>query len=126
MQNSSLDDDAHDDGVEPIDPTMVLSVLHDAADAVAAVLAEHDDWGVSGRRDGQYVSDVAADEAVHGLLDPLGYGLLSEESGEGGGPVGRVHQRVPGSSVVCHELLRGGLRRTADRGCTRLVLGDAL
>ena len=81
VQNSPPDHKAPDDEAESIDPTMVLSALHDAADAVVAVLAEHDDWGPSGRRDGQYGSDIAADEAVHGLLDPLGYGVLSEESG---------------------------------------------
>ena len=81
VQNSPPDHNASDDEAEPLDPTMVLSALHDAADAVVAVLAEHDDWGLSGRRDGQYASDMAADEAVHGLLDPLGYGVLSEESG---------------------------------------------
>ena len=81
VQISPPDRNASDDGAEPIDPTMVLSALHDAADAVVAVLAKHDDWGLSGRRDGQYASDMAADEAVHGLLDPLGYGVLSEESG---------------------------------------------
>jgi len=60
---------------------MVLSALHDSVDVVVAVLAEHEDWGPSGRRDGQYVSDVAADQAIHDLLDPRGYGVLSEESG---------------------------------------------
>ncbi len=81
MQSSPSGYDARNEEAEPPDPATVLSALHDAADAVAAVLADHDDWGSSGRRDSQYVSDVAADEAVHRLLDPLGYGVLSEESG---------------------------------------------
>ncbi len=69
------------DPADPVDPATVLSDLHDCADAVVAVLAEQEDWGPSGRRSDQYVSDLAADEAVHGLLDPRGYGVLSEESG---------------------------------------------
>jgi len=81
MLDSSPDHDAPGEGGEPVDPTMVLSALHDAADAVVAVLAKHDDWGPSGRRGDQYTSDVVADEAVHALLDPRGYGVLSEESG---------------------------------------------
>jgi len=64
-----------------IDPEVVLSALHETADAVVAVLAEQEDWGLSGHRSDQYATDVVADEAVHGLLDPLGYGVLSEESG---------------------------------------------
>jgi len=60
---------------------MVLSALHDSVDVVVAALAEHEDWGPSGRRGGQYASDLVADQAVHDLLDPRGYGVLSEESG---------------------------------------------
>jgi len=60
---------------------MVLSALHDSVDVVVAALAEHEDWGPSGRRVGQYASDLVADQAVHDLLDPRGYGVLSEESG---------------------------------------------
>ncbi len=60
---------------------MVLSDLHDAADAVVSVLEANDDWGPSGGPPGQYASDVLADRALHELLDPLGYGILSEESG---------------------------------------------
>jgi len=70
------------------DPSVVLSDLHDAADAVVAAFATQEDWGPSGNRGDQYVSDVVADRAVHDLLDPLGYGVLSEESGlsPGSGP----------------------------------------
>ena len=63
------------------DPVAVLSDLHDAADAVLAVFDDLVAWGPSGGRDDQYASDVVADRAIHGLLDPLGYGVLSEESG---------------------------------------------
>jgi fructose-1,6-bisphosphatase/inositol monophosphatase family enzyme len=59
----------------------LLQVLHRAADAVVAVFAEHDEWGLSGLRDGQYVSDLAADEAAVGVLADAGIAVLSEESG---------------------------------------------
>ena len=80
---SDSSDEPTDAGVEAVtvDPTMVLSALHDSVDVVVAALAEHEDWGPSGRRVGQYASDLVADQAVHDLLDPRGYGVLSEESG---------------------------------------------
>jgi len=65
---------------EIADSGHVLADLHAAADAVAAALDGHADWGPSGNRPDQYASDVVADEAVRGVLLPLGYGLLSEES----------------------------------------------
>ena len=65
---------------EIADSDNVLADLHAAADAVAAALDGHADWGPSGNRPDQYASDVVADEAVRGVLLPLGYGLLSEES----------------------------------------------
>ena len=65
---------------EIVDSDHVLAALHAAADAVAAALDGHADWGPSGNRPDQYASDVVADEAVRGVLLPLGYGLLSEES----------------------------------------------
>jgi len=68
------------------DASVVLSDLHDAADAVVAAFTSQEDWGLSGDRPDQYASDVVADRAVHELLDPLGYGVLSEESGLTSGP----------------------------------------
>ena len=65
---------------EIADSDHVLADLHAAADAVAAALDGHADWGPSGNRPDQYASDVVADEAVRSVLLPLGYGLLSEES----------------------------------------------
>ena len=65
---------------EIVDADRVLADLHAAADAVAAALDGHVDWGPSGNRPDQYASDVVADEAVRGVLLPLGYGILSEES----------------------------------------------
>lgn len=63
------------------DAPEALALLHRTADAVAAALADHGDWGPSGRRAGQYASDVVADAAALGVLDAAGVGVLSEESG---------------------------------------------
>jgi len=59
----------------------LLDVLHRATDAVVAALATHDHWGLSGVRDGQYFSDLAADEAASTVLIGAGLAVLSEESG---------------------------------------------
>jgi myo-inositol-1(or 4)-monophosphatase len=59
----------------------VIEVLHEAATAVAGSLAGLEDWGLAGTRDGQYRSDLVADEAVLQVLDRAGFGALSEESG---------------------------------------------
>jgi myo-inositol-1(or 4)-monophosphatase len=70
----------------------ILAVLHAAADAVVDALAETTDWGPSGRRRGQYASDLVADAAVLGVLGDAGIRVLSEESGlgDGTGPVAVV------------------------------------
>ena len=65
---------------ESLEPQSVLSDLHDAVDAVFLALGNNSEWGLSGKRPDQYVSDVVADAAIHELLKPLGYGILSEES----------------------------------------------
>lgn len=59
----------------------MLQVLRDAAGAVAAALANLDDWGHSGGRPDQYRSDVVADRAALDVLVGAGYGVFSEESG---------------------------------------------
>jgi fructose-1,6-bisphosphatase/inositol monophosphatase family enzyme len=59
----------------------MLDVLEEAATAVSRVLAGLDDWGPAGTREGQYRSDLAADDAVLAVLDAAGFGVLSEESG---------------------------------------------
>lgn len=64
----------------PVDQRLVRLVA-EAADAVTAALGEWHDWGPSGMKSGQYSSDLAADAAVHRVLDPAGVGVLSEESG---------------------------------------------
>ena len=65
---------------EGLQARSVLSDLHDAVDSVFLALDNNDDWGLSGKRPDQYISDVVADTAIHELLKPLGYGILSEES----------------------------------------------
>lgn len=59
----------------------LLAVLDEAADAVAAALGQIDDWGPSGTRPDQYLSDLVADDAALAVLDRAGLGVLSEESG---------------------------------------------
>lgn len=64
-----------------MDPSAALSVLDEAAAAVAEALGRLDDWGLAGTRAGQYRSDLAADDAALAVLDRAGVGVLSEESG---------------------------------------------
>ena len=59
----------------------LLEVLHRTVDAVVAVFAEHDEWGPSGLREGQYASDLAADDAAVAVLQAARIAVLSEESG---------------------------------------------
>lgn len=58
-----------------------LSLLHDAADAVAAALRANREHGFSGLRPGQYVLDLRADDAALAVLRRAGVGIVSEESG---------------------------------------------
>ena len=71
-----------------IDPkfSAAAAAFHQAADAVAAVLAANTDWGESGVRDGQYAVDLDADHACLEVLYGFGYRVLSEESGITGPP----------------------------------------
>ena len=55
-------------GVNDPTPVRALDVLNRAADAVAEVVAGNTEWGPSGRRDGQYAIDLAADEACLDVL----------------------------------------------------------
>ena len=59
----------------------LLSVLHAAVDAVVESFDGHDEWGLSGDREGQYASDLVADSAAVAVLREAGLGVLSEESG---------------------------------------------
>lgn len=63
----------------------LLAVLNEAADAVVEAFARPVDWGPSGRRAGQYASDLVADAAVLEVCDRAGLRVLSEESGLGPG-----------------------------------------
>jgi myo-inositol-1(or 4)-monophosphatase len=85
---------------QPMDDQSLLEVLHATASAVAAALDGLGDWGLAGTRDGQYRSDLAADEAALGVLDRAGLGVLSEESGAHGldRPVVVVVDPVDGST----------------------------
>ena len=62
----------------------LLTVVHEAVDAVVASFDGHDDWGLSGGRDGQYASDLVADSAALPVLQDAGLAVLSEESGRSG------------------------------------------
>lgn len=66
---------------ESVDDRALLAVLHDVCDAVAAALAEVDDWGLAGTRPGQHFSDLVADAAALEVLGASGLTVLSEESG---------------------------------------------
>lgn len=70
----------------------VLTILHEAADAVVDAFVDQRDWGKSGLRHDQYVPDLVADEAVLGVLGAADIRVLSEESGlgPGTGPVAVV------------------------------------
>ena len=83
----------------------ILSVLHAAADAVVVALAETTDWGLSGKRAGQYASDLVADAAALGVLGDAGIRVLSEESGLGAGtgPVAVIDPR-DGSTNAARSL----------------------
>lgn len=48
---------------------------------VRSAIGTVDDWGLSGKRPGQYTIDLAADEVVVERLRSEGFGVLSEESG---------------------------------------------
>lgn len=65
----------------PSSDDRVVDLLHEAATAIRLALDGLDDWGPSGSRAGQYLSDLAADEAALEVLDAGGVGVLSEESG---------------------------------------------
>jgi fructose-1,6-bisphosphatase/inositol monophosphatase family enzyme len=64
-----------------VEGSTALELLDETAAAIAAVLGALDDWGLAGTRPGQYLSDLAADEAALAVLDAAGVGVLSEESG---------------------------------------------
>lgn len=89
-----------------MDDGKLLDVLHEAADAVAAALAELGDWGPSGARPGQYRSDVVADHAAREVLHGAGVAVMSEESGRSGaeGPILVVLDPLDGSTNAWHRI----------------------
>jgi len=66
-------------GSETVDE--LLAAFHRIADAVEAALTDVDDWGLSGRRPGQYSADLVADDIVLRALRAFDVGVLSEETG---------------------------------------------
>lgn len=58
-----------------------LGLLRNTADAVEAALAGFDRWQDGGERPDQYAVDQVADAAALEVLDAVGVGVLSEESG---------------------------------------------
>lgn len=85
---------------------LLLEVLHDAATAVRTALDGLADWGDAGTRTGQYLSDVAADEAALGVLQRAGLGAMSEETDlhDGDRPVVVVLDPVDGSTNASRDL----------------------
>jgi fructose-1,6-bisphosphatase/inositol monophosphatase family enzyme len=67
--------------VDLLQDDSLLELLHDTATAVRAALDEVTDWGLAGTRQGQHLSDLAADEAALAHLRAAGVGIMSEESG---------------------------------------------
>ena len=92
--------------VAPARPESVLAVLHDVATAVADSLHSLEDWGLAGTRDGQYRSDLIADEAALSVIGRAGFGALSEESGlhDVGRSVLVVLDPVDGSTNASRDL----------------------
>ena len=85
---------------------VLLDVLHEAATAVRTALDRLPDWGDAGTRSGQYLSDLAADDAALAVLERAGVGALSEESGLHGGDRGLVVvlDPVDGSTNASRDL----------------------
>ena len=87
-------------------PDHIVQVLHDVVTAVARRLEDLDDWGLAGTRDGQYRSDLAADEAALAVIEQAGMGAFSEESGvhDAERPVWVVLDPVDGSTNAARGL----------------------
>lgn len=56
-------------------------MLDEVARAIRSALSGLADWGLAGTREGQYRSDLVADDAALEVLDAAGFGCISEESG---------------------------------------------
>ena len=64
---------------------VLLEVLHDTATEERTALDGLADWGDAGTHPGQYLSDLAADEAALAVIERAGLGAMSEETGVHGG-----------------------------------------
>jgi len=89
-----------------MDDEALLGVLHDAATAVRLALDGLPEWGTARTRPGQYLSDLAADEAALAVVDRAGLGAMSEESGRHGDgrPLVVVLDPVDGSTNASRGL----------------------
>lgn len=58
-----------------------LDLFASISDRAAETIAANDDWGASGRRDGQYAVDLDVDDVCVEPLLAAGFDVLSEESG---------------------------------------------
>ena len=67
--------------LDHLDPDAVLDLFAVICDRSMAILADNDDWSMSGERDTQYAIDVAIDRACLEALRAAGLAVLSEESG---------------------------------------------
>jgi fructose-1,6-bisphosphatase/inositol monophosphatase family enzyme len=91
-----------------VDVDEILEVLGATADAVAAALADHDEWRLADDRahPGQYTHDQIADVAALHVLTAAGLTVLSEESGhhDGRHAVTVVMDPVDGSTNAARGL----------------------
>lgn len=82
-----------------VQPDALLSLFDSLVGGLREALAEVGDWGLSGRRDGQYHPDVVADAVLVNGLAQAGVRVLSEESGlSGSGQVTVVVDPLDGST----------------------------
>lgn len=86
-------------------PIDMIELFDRLAGELAVALVDHRDWGLSGRRDGQYAVDVVADELLVPELLDAGFQVLTEESGfTGDGDVVVVVDPIDGSTNASHGL----------------------
>ncbi len=72
---------------------------------VDEALANQDEWGPSGGRDGQYAFDLVADDVIVAPLVDAGLRVLTEESGlSGEGAITVVVDPIDGSTNASHGL----------------------
>ncbi len=67
--------------VQRVDDEALAVACEEVADAVAEAISRVEDPSAPGTRPGQYALDLVADSAALEVLDVLGVGVISEESG---------------------------------------------